>query len=162
MQEFIIPFLSKRGQEHSILPYFTYVALSKWTKGLTQFISDFKWEVEDYYKFSRHCIENSDIKSLKMILQQMKLNKISLDGVDDKGDSLLHDAVRFETKEIVKILLNEGSDRNLINAMGLTPKEIANQLPSQDIYDILKILRTMKEEFNFSFFTMKFKILNLN
>ena len=71
-----------------------------------------------------------------MILQQMKLNKISLDGVDDKGDSLLHDAVRFEAKEIVKILLNEGSDENIQNAMGLTPKEIANQLPSTTISDI--------------------------
>ena len=69
-----------------------------------------------------HAIVNKNIRLVKLLI-----NDAPIDHKDEDGDTYLHIAVDFYSKEIIECLIENGENPMLCNHDGLTPSHIAAQ-----------------------------------
>ena len=58
--------------------------------------------------------------------------KVSINDQDVDGDTALHDACKFGHVNVIKLLVEGGSDASIKNKKGQTPKDVATEYDQPD------------------------------
>ncbi|KAI8983599.1 hypothetical protein BDB01DRAFT_722727 [Pilobolus umbonatus] len=79
-------------------------------------------------------------------IEYLKINKVQLNSVNERGWSSLHFAARFGQKQAVQYLIQSKVDPSIINHEGKTAYEVAVFWGNDDIAELLKVISTKTEE----------------
>lgn len=89
------------------------------------------------------CVNNK--QKIKNVIEAYRLIGTDVNSKDDKGNTALHFAAKYDCIEAVQILINRKADLNAKNAKGLTPLHIAVLANS---FEVLKLLTAQEIDFS--------------
>eukprot|EP00339_Tiarina_fusa_P018520 CAMPEP_0117024954 /NCGR_PEP_ID=MMETSP0472-20121206/18486_1 /TAXON_ID=693140 ORGANISM="Tiarina fusus, Strain LIS" /NCGR_SAMPLE_ID=MMETSP0472 /ASSEMBLY_ACC=CAM_ASM_000603 /LENGTH=403 /DNA_ID=CAMNT_0004731543 /DNA_START=34 /DNA_END=1245 /DNA_ORIENTATION=+ len=74
------------------------------------------------------------IDTVKYLVNDLKLK---IDGVDNSGDTALHDAARFGHEAVAKFLVEAGADKSIKNKDGMTAADVAKEYKKDSLLAFL-------------------------